>query len=376
MRFILASEGDTPPGASYVNRYDELIREAILCEAMGFYAWGLSEQHFQAPNATISAPEVIYGAVSQLTRSIKIRAMSFVMLPFNHPLRVAERVATLDILTRGRFEMGTARGNNPKNIAGFQVEGSKTKQQWKESLELCVRALAEENLVFDGQFYKVDDITLTPRLYSNVLPPIFLSATSQSSHHSAGELALGVMSATPYGWDYLNDCVRTYNSAWSDTNPIGGHASPNKSVAHVVYSACCAPTQEEALEVARPSGLGFVKWLIDFYASASEMGADYEYLKEVRKTMEGHEDDLKHLSETLPWFLIGTPSDIIEQVKKFEAMGIDELILRMDGYGHRQIMDSIEMFGKYVIPEFTNPANVNRIDLYGSVGVGTNRPLI
>ena len=76
--------------------------------------------------------------------------------------------------------------------------------------------------------------------------------------------------------------------------------------------------------------------------------------------------------DALPWFLIGTPDDIIKKVRVFESMGVDEVILRMDDHAHRKIMESIEMFGKYMLPEFNKTANVVRSTQYEEAGVAAN----
>ena len=81
----------------------------------------------------------------------------------------------------------------------------------------------------------------------------------------------------------------------------------------------------------------------------------------MKETLGDHADDLPYLVDALPWFLVGAPDDIIKRIREFEEMGVDEVILRMDGHGHHKIMESIEMFGKYVLPEFQNPGNIDAI---------------
>ena len=127
-----------------------------------------------------------------------------------------------------------------------------------------------------------------------------------------------------------------------------------------VVGVHCAATKEQALHEARPSSLGFAKFLMTFYAAIGKTSPEYAYLADVKKTLGSHADDLPYLVDALPWFLIGTPDDIIERIRVFESIGVDEVILRMDGHGYRKILESIEMFGKYVLPEFNNPANVVR----------------
>jgi alkanesulfonate monooxygenase SsuD/methylene tetrahydromethanopterin reductase-like flavin-dependent oxidoreductase (luciferase family) len=106
-----------------------------------------------------------------------------------------------------------------------------------------------------------------------------------------------------------------------------------------------------------------------FYQAIGETSPDYAYLADVKNTLGDHADDLPYLVDALPWFLIGTPDDFIERLNVFIKMGIDEVILRMDGYGHKTIMEGIEMIGKYVIPEFRRPANIVRHSTYEEAGV-------
>jgi hypothetical protein len=143
----------------------------------------------------------------------------------------------------------------------------------------------------------------------------------------------------------------------------------NDCISRLFIGGQVAATKEAALEKARPSCLGFMKFLVDFFSSTSEKGADYAYLKDWKKLIAGHEDDLEYMNENLPQVLNGTPDDVIEEVKRIEAMGFDEALFRIDGNGHRQIMESLEMFGKYVIPEFRNSADVVHNSIYEDLGV-------
>ena len=124
MKFGLFTEGDTNRGYSVTQRYDEMIREAQYAEAVGFDTWGCSEQHFVGPTCTTSAPEVIYGAIAHATSRITLRTMSTVMLHFNHPIRIAERLATIDVLSHGRLEIAAVRGNNAHVFDAFQVDAA------------------------------------------------------------------------------------------------------------------------------------------------------------------------------------------------------------------------------------------------------------
>ena len=114
MRFGFLSECETPEGTTHHRRYWEVMDEVILAEEMGFDFFGTSEQHFLVGLATVSAPEVFYPAIAMRTSRIRLRHMVVILpFPFNHPIRVAERLATLDIVSNGRAEFGTGQYPSP-----------------------------------------------------------------------------------------------------------------------------------------------------------------------------------------------------------------------------------------------------------------------
>ena len=137
MRFCLLTECDTRPGMTHAARYFELVDEVLLAERVGFDLFGASEQHFAIGGASVSAPEVLYPFLMALTSRIRfLHAVTLLPRNFNHPLRVAERLATEDILSHGRVELGTGRGNTPLALRAFEVSPEENKAQWDEGIEL------------------------------------------------------------------------------------------------------------------------------------------------------------------------------------------------------------------------------------------------
>jgi alkanesulfonate monooxygenase SsuD/methylene tetrahydromethanopterin reductase-like flavin-dependent oxidoreductase (luciferase family) len=368
MKFGLFQEGDTHRGASVTQRYHEMIREVQYAEEMGFDTWGCSEQHFVGPACTTASPEVIYGAMAVSTSRIKLRTMSTVMLHFNHPLRIAERLATIDVLSKGRLEIGAVRGNNVHVLDAFQVDIPNTQKEWDETFRVVVKALTQETVEHSGDYYKITPVKVWPRLCQPTFPKTFVSSTGLETHALAGSLGLGVMSFSIYGWDHLEKVVEAFRRGHETARSIPG-VPLNTSIAKVVIGGQIAKTKEEALEQARPSCLGFMKWLIGFFTQTGAKGADFAYLKDWEKLIAGREDDLEWMNDNLPQVLNGTPDDIIAGVKRFEAMGFDEVIFRIDGQGHDNIMQSLRYFGKYVIPEFKNSGDVVHHSEYEALNV-------
>ena len=377
MRFGMISEACVSKGMSYSVRYHEVIKEAIFAEEMGLEFFGSSEQHFVPTGYTISAPEVLYGAIASLTSTIKLRHMSVVALKFNHPIRIAERLATLDIVSRGRVEFGTARSNNIQYLNTFGVDPTTTRSEWRETLEATLRALMESPFEFHGEHYDFDPVDVVPKLYRPKCPPVFVSSSSYETHHGAGLLGIGAMTFDNwFGWEYLETCVGKYRKGLKNAQPIGGLYEVNPTSSLLTFPAHCAATREQAISESRTTVLGLFNGVGKLYlemarGEAAAGGSGYSYLHRM-EDLDEHKNDIDYMIDKSPSLLIGDPDQCIERCKQLEKMGIDEVILKIDGYGHQANMRSIEMFGKYVIPEFSHPQAIPAND-WEALGVKMER---
>jgi alkanesulfonate monooxygenase SsuD/methylene tetrahydromethanopterin reductase-like flavin-dependent oxidoreductase (luciferase family) len=275
--------------------------------------------------------------------------MSEVLLTFNHPVLVAERIATIDILSRGRVELCTARSNNPDTLEFFSIDAAHTKRMWRESFEIIVRAMTDAPFEFHGEFWDLPPRTMQPLPVQDPHPPLFVAATSPATHVEAGQRGIGVVSGnTVLGWDYLERNLAAYrNAVASPASPLGKVITD----AACVFSAtaCCASTAEEAQEIAGPVARKFMDVVMAYNTVLAEKSSDYAYIGGIA-ALRMH--DLDYLMDHNPYFQIGTPDFLIERFRRIEAMGADELVLRIDGFGHAQNMRSIEMFAKHVFPAF------------------------
>jgi len=357
MRFGLISEADTTKGLTHYHRYHEVVREAQLAEGVGFDFWGTSEQHFFRSTAPISAPETLYAYVAAKTSRIKIRHMSVLMIDFNHPIRVAERLATLDILSHGRVEFGTARSNNTQTLDGFGVEAGDTREQWRENIEITLRALTEDPFQFEGKHYKIPPRTISPIMYRDKLFPVSVNAATPSTFTMAGEMGLGVLGNDSWlGWEFLKDAAQRYLTAIRNPRPIANY-EPNRALGFGVFNTSCARSRQEAIDQVRHVAEGWIKGSIATYTEIASRSKDYAAAGRI-KEMEKYQDDLPYLMSTTPNLMIGTPDDIAAQVERLQALGFDEIAFRIDGMGHRQNLKTIELIGKYVIPAFKVPSSV------------------
>ncbi|GAC50746.1 LLM class flavin-dependent oxidoreductase [Gordonia aichiensis] len=354
MKFGIISEAQVNRGMSYGVRLRETIKELVFAEEMGFDFIGTSEQHFMEGQWSVSAPEVVMPILADRTSSIRVRQMAITSLGFNHPLRVAERVATMDILSNGRFEFATARSNNEKYMRGFGIDPNKTREEWREHIEIVIRALTQESVTFHGEYYDIDDVAINPRLESQDLPPIYVTATSPESHYNAGKLGLGVMTADSYlGWEYQQMVIDEYRRGLKEAAPLDNLYPVNPHVTGFTFPAYCAESTEKAFDDAAVTMRALLKSVEDLAAGLAGTNAPgYQYWQKLYENIRDRGNDLQYLNETTPMLMVGDPDFFVERCERLEGMGIDEVVLKIDGYGHSKTLKTIEMIGKYVIPHF------------------------
>jgi alkanesulfonate monooxygenase SsuD/methylene tetrahydromethanopterin reductase-like flavin-dependent oxidoreductase (luciferase family) len=347
MRVGLLQEGDLT-GTDAAHRYHQMIDEVILADQLGFSTWGTSEQHFSPPHFSVSAPEVLYAAAAARTKNIKFRTMASVMLAWNHPILIAERLATLDIVSNGRAEICTARSNNLVTLETFGVDPKDTRMQWEDSMDVLVKALTDDFIEHDGPLWKIPRREIVPRAITTPHPPISVAASSEQSHTNAGNRGIGVITFENYfGFPYLERCLDAYRTAFSATDH-SAVVAPNDYTGLYVATAYCAETREEARRTAREVTLRYFEFILDLYIPLADNPA-YDYLDEIKALVE-HREDMDWLCESSPSVMVGDPDDFISRLKKLEEMGVDEVLLRIDAFGHENIKKSLELIGHEVIP--------------------------
>lgn len=356
MKFGFLSEGDPRPGQTYSQRYWDLVEEVIFADKMGFDVFGSSEQHFAIGVASISAPECFYPYLFAKTERIRFRH-AVTLLPFmiNHPLRVAERIATQDILSRGRIELGTGRGNTMLTLRGFGVDIETTREQWEEGIDLIKAAFTSDPFSFEGKFFNVPPRSLIPKPIQDPYPPIFVASTGPDSLRRAGQKGLGVItSAVERGWSYVEDAIKVYRAEANAAEASGMHVT---NAIAVNTTAHCAHTTQQAIDEAGAVIIKERKLAGDAYARLSTISPDYAYMRDIAALGEAMES-LDYLRLESGSIIIGDPEHFIEQIQKFEAMGADEVWFRLDSLPHHMVMQSIELIGRYVIPQFKDPRQV------------------
>ena len=384
MKFGLVSEMQNPLVNGVVDEtrlVEETIEQCVLADQMGFnYLW-LVEHHFLPTFSASSCPDIMFGALSRLTKQIRL-GFGVVILPHHHPIRVAERVAMVDQLSGGRVDFGTGRSVAYEQL-GFGVDPRDTRGMWAESLEMVPKMWREEEFSWDGEYWKVPARNIIPKPLQKPHPPIWLACNQTSSYGLAAEKGLGVLAFSTYAAAGLADHIKRYKANVKDAQPAGAFVNDqwaNFTIAH------CGEDNDTAQELGaraikqffgpdRPYTQGqteLYKKLVKAWGGVPEdiqapfrrfLSGEEQVLK--GSGLEGVELDIdfspleeldaKTLAER-GVIVAGNPEGCIRGVKRHHESGADQLILLMqtDQITHEQTMSSIELFGTYVIPEFNN----------------------
>ncbi len=143
------------------------------------------EHHFLTGFSASPSPEVFYGALSRLTKQIRL-GFGVVILPYHHPIRVAERVAMLDHLSHGRVDLGTGRSAVYEQT-GMGIDPRDTREMWEESLTMIPKIWESDTFEWEGRFWNVPPRQVLPKPYQKPHPPLWVAALQPSTYQLAAE---------------------------------------------------------------------------------------------------------------------------------------------------------------------------------------------
>lgn len=346
MEFGLLTEANLQSGSKYLSfydRYQHVLEEVVLADKMGFDVFGSSEQHFFAPHCVISASETVLAAAAVLTKNIKLRFAS-ILLPFHHPIDSAEKIASIDVLSNGRVEFGTAKGNSWFTLGGYNIDPAEVDDRFDEAFLFILKALTNETFSYEGKFWTIPERSLSPKLVQKDHPPLWYAAISPKSHKLAGQMGVGLMTLTVgVELEQLAQRVQTYRDGIKEAKPIGNFITNKVSSFTQLH---CAETTKRAREYAEKPFMDYTKTVIDLYEQKlHKTGVNVDFTK-ARAAL-----NWEHLNDA-DQVIVGTPDEIIEKLEKYEAVGVDEVFIRSEGIEHAEVMKSIELLGKHVIPYF------------------------
>jgi alkanesulfonate monooxygenase SsuD/methylene tetrahydromethanopterin reductase-like flavin-dependent oxidoreductase (luciferase family) len=342
--------------------FHQVLEQVALAEEVGFSNFWSVEHHFQPGFSHCSAPEVLYGALNQRTSKIRIgHAVVLLPFPYNHPVRVAERIATLDILSKGRVEVGTGRSATIQELGGFGIPPEETRARWEEGLRILVDIWKSKDGTFSwkGRYFDIPERTVVPMPVQKPHPPLWLACSNEETHTLCGKMGLGLLTLVVM-LDPVEVArrIQLYRDALKDAQPVGSYVNNRAAVFYMVH---CAETDKEARENAERAFMSYVNTIFtvggQLQAAVKEgtrnvpQRAGANLPKGVTRDQINMDYLLNHRT-----VICGSPDTCIKQLEHIQKVtGLDHLMGMQQFWSipHEKVMKSIELFGKHVIPHFS-----------------------
>lgn len=364
--------------------YKETLDQCELADQLGFDNLWFVEHHFLMGFSGSPCPEVLFGALSQRTKNIRI-GFGVSILPSHHPIHIAERVAMVDQLTDGRVEFGTGRSNAYEQV-GQGIDPRETRERWDEALRMLPQMWQADEFSWEGKHWNVPTRRILPRVYQKPHPRMYLACTQTESFRLAAQKGIGVLSSASYAVDILAEHVKVYRDAIKDADPVG--AFVNNFWGNNVH-AFCGKDDQAAKELAAESMKTFfgpdkpyIQGRINAYEELLEawggvpddLNADFS--RWLRQSDDAHKQQAAEAGLSLDSgpgaaraaiaqldanvlsdrgvIIAGNPESCIKTVKMYEDIGVDQvmMIMQTETINHENVMESMELFGKEVIPAF------------------------
>ncbi len=222
MKFSLIYEAQTVDASRLGDRkvYDEIVEQCLLAEEMGFdVIWAV--EHTSLTNyAHMSAPETFLAFLAGKTDRIHL-GHGVVCLPpaMNHPIKVAERIATLDILSKGRLHFGVGKGGSQQEAGAYGYDLEKLQPQIDESMYLIPKMFVQDEIEHDGEYIRIPRRPIHPKPYQDPHPPMYLACTRTDSLAWAGGRGMGALVLGFGGPEEVAKKNELYRKSWANRKP-------------------------------------------------------------------------------------------------------------------------------------------------------------
>ena len=338
---------ENPAGRTERDIVHEQLALMQAAETYGFDSVWPAEHHF-SEYGYCASPALSLAALARETKRVRL-GTGVVVLPLNHPLRVAEDFALLDLMSDGRVDLGVGRGYQPLEFARYGVDQTRTREMFHEAIEVIRRAWTQESVTFHGAHYRFDDVPVRPRPLQSPHPPIWMAALSPETFELAGHYGFHLLFGTAFGLP--PDKARELQAAYRRGLVAGSHdpGLRRRAALMMVYVA-------DSLEQARADFYAPVVWyyrtIAKYVAPAAGQAPVKSYEMYVRT---------RDIAATGTWddfvarkaVICGDPDTVVEALAAAQqTYGFTDLLCwtRLGGLDPRKVLRSMELMSTKVIP--------------------------
>ena len=325
--------------------FKDALDQVEIADRLGIeYVWEV-EHHFLEEYSHSSAPEVFLAACSQRARNIRLGHGIVLMPPsYNHPARVAERIATLDLVSDGRVEWGTGESASRIELEGFGVPPKEKKSMWLETVRETAKMLAADPYPgYEGQYFSMPTRNIVPKPLQRPHPPLWVACSNRESIHWAAKHGIGALTFAFIKPEEAKFWVDEYYTTFeNECEPVGQTVNPNVAM---VAGFMCHENAEEAVSRGQEGFKFFGYSLSHYYRHGIHVPGEFDIWKDFKENAPERKGNAG---------CIGSVGQVREHLERMEEIGVDQVIFiqQAGNNRHDHICESLECFGQQILPDF------------------------
>ncbi|MCL6641128.1 MAG: LLM class flavin-dependent oxidoreductase [Candidatus Rokubacteria bacterium] len=350
---------ENPMGRTEKEIVDEQFDIMVRAEEYGFDSVWPAEHHF-SEYGYCASPAVTLAALAERTKRIRL-GTGVVVLTLNHPIRVAEDYAILDLMSDGRVDLGVGRGYQPHEFAGYGVDQTRSRDIFHESVEIIQKAWTEERFSYEGEFYRIHDVSVRPKPLQKPHPPIWMASLSPETFELCGRYGFNLMCAPVFGFNVNSGAehIEQYRQALRDH----GRDPAHHEIAALTMTYV-AETTQQALADFRDAVMWYYRTFAKYIAPPKGQGPvpTYEMYTRARDFLEVVEWDAVVQAGAV---VCGSPDQVVDRIGQIaELCGFTTYLAwtRIGGLAHEKVLRCMELMAERVMPQLrgagaTTPAS-------------------
>jgi alkanesulfonate monooxygenase SsuD/methylene tetrahydromethanopterin reductase-like flavin-dependent oxidoreductase (luciferase family) len=341
-----------PPGRTDADILREEVSQMVLSEDLGFDSVWLTEHHY-ADYGLSSAPTALLATVAARTERVRLGTAVYV-IPFHHPLRLAEETATLDILSGGRLIVGLGRGNRPMEFYGHGVPQQQSRDRMEEGVDVLLQAWTQERVDYAGTYWQIHDVPVYPKPLQQPHPPLAFAVTSPetiawTARQGYGMLSSGLGTPLPQTVKNRDAYVQGLRDNGFNQTQIDDLLGRWVVTKHVYV----APTDAEAQAEAHAPEM--------WYRDAFIRSLSADHLHDLHQSVYDGANAMLTRLRSQTWedllqsaLVIGSPDTVAGKIRDLEQVGVGEVVCWMNfgGLAPEKVRRSMRLFAEEVMPRF------------------------
>ncbi|HEY7249529.1 MAG TPA: LLM class flavin-dependent oxidoreductase [Methylomirabilota bacterium] len=352
MRFGTYFFLQAPPGHRHADIIQRELQQMVWSEQLGFDEVWLTEHHFIDYGLSVD-PATLASAIASRTSRVRI-GLAAAILPFHDPIRLAEQLALVDIISGGRLDVGVGRGNRPSEFTGYRIPQVESRERFDEAVQIIQRAWTEERFAYHGRFFQIPEVRVIPKPLQRPHPPLYQVCVSPDSIESTALRGWPMLNSILFGG--LEQVVASRDRYVTTLQKAG--RSPVEIAAlldrwGVSRQIYVAPSDAQALAEAKDAEMWYQESFRKFVIP-ERIEDSHPTLQPAFRAMADRLSKITWEGLVAETLAFGSPETVARHLEQMRQMGVGQVLCWMNfgGLPDEKVRRSMELFAREVIPRF------------------------